>query len=384
MDSPDLTFGPLWALAAASAAAIFAAFLIAGIVVRAGVLLDRPNSRSSHRTPTPRSGGVAIFAGWAAGMVVLATASGASEIILPTMKLGLVTAGVLLLGLADDVYAPSPVFKLAGQIAAGVAFVLLFGAPDAAPLPFVGAVPLGGFGALLTVFWIVAFMNAFNFMDGVNGIAAGCGAFALAAIAIVAAFLGAPFWAVTALLLALALLAFLPANFPNARLFMGDNGSQTVGFLFAAIAVGAARDSDGATSLLFAPVATLPFLFDVAFTLVGRIRRGRNIFKAHCEHLYQLLARMGATHAQVTALYVGLTALSTACAVLMLHLTPGAQWIAPAALALAMSAPALRIAARARRLGLFETQAENSADTAEESAPPVGPALASPSAHAAE
>ncbi|HXI87039.1 MAG TPA: hypothetical protein VNH64_06240 [Parvularculaceae bacterium] len=376
VETPD---APL-ALAAAGTTAIAVAFLVARMVARAGVLMDEPNDRSSHRLPTPRSGGVAIFAGWATAMAVFAAVSGAPGVFAPTLKLGLIGAGVVLVGLADDFYSPSSLLKLAGQVAAGVAFVLLFGAPETAPLPGLADLPLGDYGAPLAVFWIVAFMNAFNFRDGVNGMAASCGAFVLAALAVASAFLGAPFWAASALFLALALFAFLPLNFPYARLFMGDNGSQTIGLLIAAIALGAARDSGGSASLLFAPVAVMPLIFDVSFTLANRMIRKQNILRAHCEHLYQLLVRLGRGHVHVTALYVGLTAISTAGAILMLRLAPGEQWYVPVALALIALGPATILALRARRAGLFEAARPTGG---EEEIDVSAPSLAA-SAHAAE
>ncbi len=337
----------------AGLATFVAAYVSALIAVRARVLLDRPNSRSSHDRATPRSGGVAIYAAWAAGMAIVAALLRDPDALQMTVKLVLIAGFVLFLGLADDVFAPKAFVKLAGQVAAAAAFVAIFGALERAPVPFVGEVALGAYAAPLTVFCIVGFMNAFNFMDGVNGIAASCGAFVLAGLAVASAYAGSTYWAVAALLCATALVAFLPVNFPKGRLFMGDNGSQTVGFLLAAIAVAAAKEPGAATSALFAPVAILAFLFDVAFTLGHRIARRQNIAAAHREHLYQILLRLGLTHTRVTAVYLALTALSTTGAVLMLRLAPREQWYAPAALVLLMAAPAAMLYARARRLGVI-------------------------------
>lgn len=353
MNAVSTTIDAWLAVSFAGLAALVVAHFVARFAARSGALLDRPNARSSHRVVTPRSGGVAVFAGWATGMAIVAAFAGAPLILDSTVRLMLLAGFALLIGLADDLYAPRALFKFGGQVMAAVLFVLVFGAPETAPLPFVGDTALGAFAAPLTVFWIVAFMNAFNFMDGVNGIAAACGAFALFAIAVAAAFSGAFFWALAAAICGTAIVAFLPVNFPRGRLFMGDNGSQTIGFLIAAIAVGAAMETGGATSALFIPVAMLPFIFDVSFTLAHRILRKQDVLAAHREHLYQLLLRTGSSHAEVTGLYLSLTALSTAAAVLMLRLSPAEQWYAAVAAALLMMAPAMILFLRARRMGLL-------------------------------
>ncbi|MGE0409478.1 MAG: glycosyltransferase family 4 protein [Amphiplicatus sp.] len=352
--------------------------------VRAGLLLDRPNGRSSHDSVTPRSGGIAIFAGWSAGMALIAAASGDVVIVDLTMRLALVAFFVFVLGLIDDMLALRAYLKLIGQIAAAALFVAAFGPLEAAPLPIVGEIAFGPYATFVTLFWIVAFMNAFNFMDGVNGIAASCGAFALAGLAVASAYAGAGFWAIAAALAAVALVAFLPVNFPHGRLFMGDNGSQTAGFLIAGIAVAAANDTGGAVGALFAPTAMLPFLFDVAFTLAHRLLRGRNILAAHREHLYQLLLRLGYSHARVTAVYLSLTALSTAGAVLMLRLPPDQQLYAPLALAFLFAAPAFLLFARACGRGLLN--APNAAAPEEDLSKKaeIGSLATDAAAHAAE
>lgn len=341
------------ALVLSGLAALIVSHFVARVVTRIGVLPDRPNARSSHRTVTPRSGGVAIFAGWATGLAAVAAFAGSPAILDLAMRLILLAGFVLLIGLADDLYSPRAIFKLGGQLAAATLFVLAFGPLEKAPIPFAGEVALGPLAAPLTILWIVAFMNAFNFMDGVNGIAASCGAFVLFALAVVAAFCGASFWAAAAAMCGVAAIAFLPVNFPKGRLFMGDNGSQTIAFLIAAIAIGAANETGGATSALFVPVAMLPFLFDVAFTLGHRALRKQNVLAGHREHVYQLLLRMGASHPEVTATYVGLTALATGAAILMLRLAPGEQWYAAATISLLMTGPAVIMYLRGKRMGLL-------------------------------
>ena len=349
---PDQFVGPI-GFVFAGAAALGGVQLVARLAILGGWLPDRPNDRSSHIEITPRSGGVAIFLAWTVATAVAVAFSGFAALRHEAALFAPLAFGVFALGLADDALGVRAMHKLFGQFVVAIAFVLICGALSVAPLPFGGLTELGSLAAPVTVFWIVGFMNAFNFMDGVNGIAAACAAFALAVFAVAAAVTGAPFWSLASGLLAVTLVGFLPLNFPRARLFMGDNGSQLIGFAVAAAAVGGANQSGGAMSALFLPTAMLPFIFDVSFTLAHRAARGRNVILAHREHLYQLLLRLGFSHAAVTAVFLGLTALSTTAALLMLQLEPAWQWIAPAAVIALLAPAALHVFAVARERGLL-------------------------------
>jgi len=128
-------------------------------------------------------------------------------------------------------------------------------------------------------------------------------------------------------------------------------------FIVAALAVIAANGSDGRASALVAPVIFLPFLMDVAVTLAHRAIRKQNILSAHREHLYQLMLRLGATHVEVAVIYMGLTAISTAAAIVMLALPGAWQWLAPALLAAVFAVPAARVYRRAVRAALFSAPA---------------------------
>jgi UDP-GlcNAc:undecaprenyl-phosphate GlcNAc-1-phosphate transferase len=334
-------------------AAFAATHLILRVVASMDFLLDRPNERSSHVVVTPRSGGIAILGGWLVGMTLTAGFVGWPGFAAECAKFAPLVIAASLFGLADDRFGLRPAPKFGAQILLAVAFVAAFGPLSAAPMPFVGIIELGVLGAPISIIWIVAFMNAFNFMDGVNGIAAACGALALAAGAAAAAFGGAPFWAVVCGLAAVSLIAFLPMNFPRARIFMGDNGSQAIGFLIAVGAIGIANATSARVSSLFLPCLMLPFIYDVGFTLIDRLRRRQNLLAPHREHLYQLLLRQGFSHAGVTAAYLSVTALCAAVSLLMLRAPADGQWLAPALAAAVLTGPALTIRQRAMRLGLL-------------------------------
>lgn len=353
--------------AVAAAMAITVSYGVAMFLAQARQMLDQPNERSSHTHATPRTGGVAIMAGWVAGCFVITAFAGDAGAALRLAMIGLCAASAFALGLADDRIGLSALWKLVGQIVVAALFVVLFGPLTAIPLPFFGEVTLAPlWGVLLAILWIVGFMNAFNFMDGANGLAGGAAAAGLAWFSVAASFAGAPVLAVAALLLALAAAGFLPENLVRGKLFMGDNGSLALGFLIAAFAVLGVNWTQGRLSALVAPVIFLPFLFDAAWTLVLRLVRGRNIFQAHREHCYQLLIRSGVSHARVAILYMALISLSAAAAVLMLAMPPSLQWLAPLLLALIFSCGATAIYVHADRAGFFPTAQKDAAVQAAE------------------
>lgn len=322
-------------------------------------LRDHPNHRSSHSHPTPKTGGLAITGAWLAGMFVLAAFLSDSEITMWAVFLCGLAVCALGVGLADDLFDTSPVLKFAGQFAVAALFAAAFSPLMAAPVLFVGYVELGPvIGFLVTVFWFVVFMNAYNFMDGANGLAAGSAAVAMSGFCIIAAFSGGVYVAAAAFLLAAALFGFMPVNMKRGRLFMGDNGSQAVSFIIAALAVLSANMSDGRVSALVLPMIFLPFLLDVTATLVHRVVRKQNVLSAHREHIYQLMIRLGASHVEVAMIYMGLTAVSTAGAILMLALPASLQWLAPAAFAILFAVPAVRIYRKAEAAGLLSVENE--------------------------
>ena len=268
-------------------------------------LLDVPNSRSSHEIPTPRLGGLAVIAGvWAA-----APLTGGSFLFLVTATL----AGVV--GLLDDFVDLKFWMKAAGQATA--AFVLLFLAP---PPICEAAGPFWPITLLFGVVWIVAVVNAYNFMDGIDGIAGGTAilnALFLAALVGTSAGLGVGLAA-----LAAAVGGFMLWNVSPARIFLGDSGSHFVGFFLGAVALYTepVEKAGGALGpfLAFAVAAAVfaPFLFDTAFTLVRRAKARKNVFAAHREHIYQRITPDPAKHRQVSNVYFAFSAVAGLAALL--------------------------------------------------------------------
>ncbi len=278
-----------------------ATLLLAWIAQKAS-LWDRPNARSSHRHATSRAGGFAVAGGaWVGLALAVAVGLWTTHSGVYILLMGC-AAAALGLGLWDDARGLPPFAKLMGQTAIAAAFVLMGPRYVAVPIPWTESWPLGGGSELWTILWIVGFMNVFNFMDGLNGMAAGAalvGGLVLTVAGIQIA--DGPTTAIGAAILSVSI-GFLPSNL-RGRLFLGDGGSHLLGFLLAAAAPIAATATGGASALGLIPIALTPFLVDVAATLVRRALRGAPLGVAHREHLYQRLQQSGWTHGQVSAVY---------------------------------------------------------------------------------
>lgn len=267
---------------------------------RARRLLDIPNERSSHVTPTPRVGGVGLVAGVVAGQLV--RWSGGHPMV---EHIGVLAAGALsitVLSVADDLRSLPVRVRLAGQGLVGAAVVWQAASSDL--LPFGTA--LHAVAPMLVAVWLVGLVNAYNFMDGIDGIAGGQAAVAALGWALSGWVVGdAPLEAV-ALTVATSSVGFLCFNWSPARVFMGDGGSAFLGFTFGVMPLAARLPG---SSMVAAACFVWPFLFDTTLTLARRLWRGENVFRPHRSHLYQRLTATGLTHAQVSLVYIALAAL---------------------------------------------------------------------------
>ena len=277
------------------------AFLISAacvpLLVRFAVgrqMLDMPNLRSSHEVPTPRLGGVAIVLGAWAGLVLGSVLYGTSGGLWPILVAATLVA---LVGLADDLANVPLAVRAGAQALAALALLVAYPPPAFEALPGVAGILLLAVG----VFWVVALVNAFNFMDGIDGLVAGV---ALVNLAFLAAIVGGH--GVFAAL-AGAAAGFLLWNVNPASIFLGDVGSYFLGFALAAGAlyVPAPGGGAGLLGLLACVLVFTPFLIDTSYTLLSRWRAGKDIFSAHREHVYQRITPTGAMHRRTSVLYYG-------------------------------------------------------------------------------
>ena len=302
--------------AATLAFATLLALISAAIVrqmIRFGTL-DHPGARSSHTRPTPKGGGVGIVAAFITGLMILYAGAGHARV--PNAPfLGLIGASAMIAAVsyADDVRSWPPTVKLAAQLAAALLAIACGIRLRVLHLPWFGAVDSGWLGIPLTAAWIVFATNAVNFIDGLNGLASGSVAIACLFLAVIAGAQGDLFVQMTSLVLAAGIAGFLPYNYPAARIFMGDVGSQFCGFVLAAVGVLSAGFGAQTLSVLLVPMMLFAILFDVAFTLVRRALAGNAITQAHRSHLYQMAHKAGVPAWGVTLIYWSFAAWGGLC-----------------------------------------------------------------------
>jgi UDP-N-acetylmuramyl pentapeptide phosphotransferase/UDP-N-acetylglucosamine-1-phosphate transferase len=275
---------------------------------RLALPLDRPNERSLHSTPVPRTGGLGIMAGAAAGLALARY-----EPLVLVLAVALAAISIV-----DDRRGLPIALRFGSHAVAAATFVLVC-------LPSVGW--LAAATLTLATMWLV---NLYNFMDGADGLAGGMAAFGFGTYAAAAWFGGSPGFALSAASVAAAAVAFLAFNFHPARIFMGDVGSIPLGFL--AASVGLLGWRDGLWPLWFPVLVFSPFIVDASVTLARRVLRGERFWQAHKTHYYQRLVQIGWGHRK-TALAE--YALMAGCALLALAARTAPPSLQAAALALA-------------------------------------------------
>ena len=335
--------------------ALCLALLSAGAVrlMIAWPILDHPNARSSHSRPTPRGGGVGVVLAFVVGMAALY--AGAEYARLPPPQfLGVIAAAVAIAGVSlwDDVKDLRFAVKLAAQAAAALVAIASGLVLDRLALPWVGQVSIGWLGLPLTLFWIVGCTNALNFMDGLDGLVGGSVFLAAVILCVVAGEQGGWFVYAASLLLAAGLAGFLPFNLHPARIFMGDVGSQFLGFMMAVLAVAAARFDAASVSFLIVPLLLFGLLFDAAFTLVRRALMGERVAAAHRTHLYQMAQRSGLGVRSVAAVHWGFVLFHGGLIALFLRMTPSAKPLIVLPALAVQIVWTLYVARRVRRAGL--------------------------------
>lgn len=307
----------------------YALTFVARRIALARGMMDIPNARSSHITPTPRGGGVAIVIGTTlASLVLLATGDISLRLFFALSGGGLAVA---VIGLLDDRKPlPAPLRLTVHVISATWGVYVLGGL--APILVGVHQVGLGIGGDILAVLAIVWMLNLFNFMDGIDGIAASEASFIAASGGLLCCLAGVP-WPTSGACAATAAasLGFLLWNWPPAKIFMGDVGSGYLGYILALLAIAAARHNG---AMLYAwLILGGTFISDATVTLLRRTFSSQRIFDAHRTHAYQWLARRRGAHKPVTLgfLLVNLIWLLP-CALLAVEHPDIAPWITLAAL----------------------------------------------------
>ncbi len=308
--------------------ALIGTWLVRSYALRHAVL-DIPNERSSHDAPTPRGGGMAILAALLAGLV----AARALDWIEPALTDALIAGGLLIggIGFLDDHHRlPAWLRAAVHLLAAVVALTLLGGLPhlDLGTT----TLELGALGWLLGALGIAWSINLYNFMDGIDGIAASEAVIAGGAGAMLALMSGNSSVAFATALLAASSAGFLVWNWAPAKIFMGDVGSGLLGYGLAVVAI-AAENTNGPPLLIWLVLLGV-FFVDATLTLLRRMVRREKWFVAHRSHAYQRLVQSGRSHAQVTGAVIVLNLLLAAAAYAAVHWPGHAPIIALGALAM--------------------------------------------------
>lgn len=260
----------------------------------ANAVLDVPNDRSSHETPTPRGGGVGVVL-----PVVLVLAA------IPSAMLG-VGAGMLgaaailivaAIGWLDDHRPLGVRSRLVGHVAAGVLVALFAGSATVQPFPVAMPVVVAG---LWWIFWTVSSINVVNFIDGIDGII-GLQAVVFGLFAVAGAEGQTSPSALMGVTLAGAALGFLVLNWSPASIFMGDVGSGSLGVAFVLLGVLTMAETNWTVVHAFLPL--MPIFADEVLTMCRRVARGESLSEPHRTHVYQLLVQAGFGHSFVAILY---------------------------------------------------------------------------------
>jgi len=286
-------------------------------------ILDLPNERSSHTRPTPLGGGLGIVVVSLIGLIFTWLLN-PTWFLLPSL-IYLSGAGIIaVVSLLDDLRPLPTRMRFAAHSAGAILAILGFGYWHSIDIPFVGQLHFGWFGFLVAFLWLVGLTNAYNFMDGIDGIAGGQAVVAGFGWAVLGWLSNQSLVGMLGLLLATTSLGFLGHNCPPARIFMGDVGSAFLGYTFAILPIIASQNDPR-----FAPIGVLlvwPFVFDTTFTFFRRLRKGENVFTAHRSHLYQRLVISGCSHRFVALIYMGLALAGTILSLLWFMRADGSEF----------------------------------------------------------
>ncbi len=286
-------------------------------------VVDAPDARRVNPRPIPRLGGLAIFLGIIVPALAFLELSGEMRGIL----LGAAVACVV--GAIDDFRGLPPLPKLAGQVLAAVIPVSFGVWVDHFTFPFVGIVDLPTWlGVTLTIVWIVAVMNMVNFLDGMDGLAAGVCAISGLTFAIIALSLGKTDAAILSAIVAGACVGFLRHNFFPARVFMGDSGALVLGFTLASVAV-AGLLKTASTVVLFLPLVVLAVpIIDTSFVVAKRLKYKQPIGTADRSHLHHRFLNIGFSQRRAAFVMWGWTATlgAAALATRFIPFREGGEW----------------------------------------------------------
>ena len=278
--------------------------------------LDYPGGRKVHKDAVPRVGGIAIGISFYASIIltyILLHDEWSRQLVRLAGLFG-GSAIIITIGIWDDLWGLNAHEKIAGQIAAALALIPLGFTVRELNIPFVGVIELGWrFGIPFTVFWVVGIVNSVNFIDGVDGLAAGVVMIVSSALFIVSMVTGQVFTGLICLIVVGSVLGFLPHNFHPATIFMGDCGAMFLGYILAAVSIKVLFQNTSVAASSLAPVLIfgLPIV-DTTWAIVRRLARRRSPFRADESHIHHRLVYLGLTQRQTVIVLCIFSSLSAA------------------------------------------------------------------------
>jgi len=300
--------------------------------------LDHPGPRRVHTEPVPSMGGLAFAITVLGGAWLAMALPGPARALEmhPLLGITLASIPILALGITDDLRGAPPLAKLGVQACAAlVLYHFGLGVPTLTN-PFGESLQLGWLNAPLTVVWVIVVVNAVNLIDGLDGLASGVVLFACATLWWVARSHSDLYVMFFAALLIGTTAGFLRYNFPPARVFMGDTGSQFLGLMLAAVSLLENRKGTATVTLLFPLVALALPIADSALAFFRRAAAGRHVFHADTGHIHHRLLRLGLTQAQTTLLLWALSALLGVVAIMLAGQPRGTALLLAGALAVTL------------------------------------------------
>jgi UDP-N-acetylmuramyl pentapeptide phosphotransferase/UDP-N-acetylglucosamine-1-phosphate transferase len=285
-------------------------------------VLDRPNERSLHQVPVPRTGGLAIIAGLAFGLLGLALVE------LPATALSAVVAGCALIAVIsflDDRSAVKPQYRLFVHAVAAMLALWAGLVPDVLEFPG-GHWPWPAWVArVFALLFLVWMTNLYNFMDGMDGFAGGMAVFGFIACAVLGWLAGAALFSAVSLIAGASAAGFLIFNYPPARIFMGDVGASVLGFLSGCLLLWASNEK--IFPIWVGVLVFSPFIVDATATLLRRLMTGHKVWEAHRSHYYQRLVRLGWGHRKTVNMEYALMMAAGLSASLAVSMSPQGQWV---------------------------------------------------------
>jgi UDP-GlcNAc:undecaprenyl-phosphate GlcNAc-1-phosphate transferase len=262
-------------------------------------ILDFPNARKIHKKIIPRFGGMAIFIGAFLGALYLQP----RHEHLPEILLGAIV--IIITGALDDRFSIRPVVKLTGQLVAASFLVSSGLIIERITLPMVGVIDLGFISVLITVLWVVGITNAINLIDGLDGLATGVTTIALTSLFVMAILDGQVVTAYLCIVLIGSNLGFLYHNFYPAKIYMGDTGSNFLGFMIAAISMLGLFKNIALLSFIIPVIILAVPIFDTFLAIFRRAYHKTGIMQADNQHIHYQLIKAGYSHRQaVLIIYV--------------------------------------------------------------------------------